>query len=63
MLRCNPGALTGSAEIRMLFILTEQRTVTHPEATDVSGRDDGIPWEPKKLSSKLQGFYGSRTSC
>lgn len=45
----------GVAEIRMLFTLTEERTITNPEVTDVSGRDDGIPWEPKDLSEQITG--------
>lgn len=46
----------GVAEIRMRFTLTEERTITNPEVTDVSGRDDGIPWDPKDLSEKITGI-------
>ena len=45
----------GFAEVRMLFTLTEKRVITNPEVTDVSGRDDGIPWDPKELSEQITG--------
>jgi hypothetical protein len=45
----------GFAEVRLLFTLTEERVVTNPEVTDVSGRDDGIPWDPKELSEQITG--------
>ena len=45
----------GFAEVRLLFTLSEERVITNPEVTDVSGRDDGIPWDPKELSEQITG--------
>lgn len=53
----------GFAEVRMLFTLSDERTITNPEVTDVSERDDGIPWDPKELSEKITAFHGRKTNC
>lgn len=45
----------GFAEVRLLFTLSEERVITNPEVTDVSGRGDGIPWDPKELSEQITG--------
>ena len=38
-----------------MFTFSEERVITNPEVTDVSGRDDGIPWDPKELSEQITG--------
>lgn len=43
----------GTAEVRMLFDLDESRTMHNVEVTDVSPRDDGIPWDPREVSEKI----------
>jgi hypothetical protein len=40
----------------MLLTLTEERVITNPEVTDVSGPEDGIPWNPKELSEQITGI-------
>lgn len=44
------------AEVRMFFDLDEDRVMKNVEVMDVSGRDDGIPWDPKELSEKITGI-------
>lgn len=45
----------GFAEVRMRFDLDENRVLENVEILDVSPRDDGIPWDPKELCSKITG--------
>jgi hypothetical protein len=46
----------GYAEVRMSFDLDEKRVMENVEITDVSPRDDGIPWDPKELSESITGI-------
>lgn len=41
------------SEVRMFFDLDERVVMHNVEITDVSPRDDGIPWNPKELAAKV----------
>jgi hypothetical protein len=43
----------GFAEVRMFFDLDGEKVMKDVEVTDLSPRDDGIPWEPKELSERI----------
>lgn len=45
----------GFTEVRALFDLDTDRIMKNVEITDVSGRDDGIPWDPRELSERITG--------
>lgn len=45
----------GFAELRLQFDLGLDRVMQNVEITDVSPRDDGIPWDPRELSEKITG--------
>lgn len=44
---------TGFAEARLQFSLTENGSMTEVEVTDVSPRDDGVPWNPVEISESI----------
>lgn len=41
------------AEVRMFFDLGTEKVMRNVKVTDVSPRDDGIPWDPKELSERI----------
>jgi len=43
----------GFAEVRMFFSLDAEKVMKNVEITDLSPRDDGIPWNPKELHEKI----------
>lgn len=43
----------GFAEVRYFFDLDEDMVMRNVEVTDVSPRDDGIPWDPKALAEAI----------
>lgn len=44
----------GFTEVRMFFSIDpETREMFDAEVTDISPRDDGIPWNPRELSEKI----------
>lgn len=46
----------GFAEARIMFDLDEDKTMHNVEVTDVSPRDDGIPWDPKEVTEEIMGI-------
>lgn len=45
----------GFAEVRVFFDLDDERVMRNVAVTDVSPRDDGIPWNPKDLTEQITG--------
>lgn len=45
----------GFAEVRTFFDLDEDMVMRNVEITDLSGRDDGISWDPKELMEEISG--------
>lgn len=45
----------GYGEGRVYVTVTDDQRLVDVEVTDYSGRDDGIPWDPKELSSEIAG--------
>jgi len=43
----------GFAEVRVFFDLDEEKVKRNVEVTDLSPRNDGIPWDPKELSERI----------
>lgn len=46
----------GFNEIRTTFQIDRDRVMRDVKVTDISRRDDGIPWNPKRLSEKITGI-------
>lgn len=44
---------TEATEVRLMFTVNEDRTITDAEVTDVSPEGDGIPWNPRELAEKI----------
>lgn len=45
----------GYGEARLFFDLDDDRVIRNVQVTDVSGPDDGIPWDPAELSEEITG--------
>lgn len=43
----------GYTEVRLFFDLDEDRIMQNVEVTDISARDDGIPWDPAEVSEQI----------
>lgn len=45
----------GYTEARLLFTIDSDFQMTDVDVTDISGRDDGIPWDPFSLIEEIKG--------
>lgn len=44
---------TKATEVRVMFTVTESKTISDVEVTDISPQGEGIPWNPRELAEKI----------
>lgn len=50
----------GFSETRVNFSISDDWIIMNPRVTDISKIDDGIPWDPRKVSEEITGVKFNR---